>query len=506
VNTVAFSKELRALLPAFAATLATITLATQTDLHLQVRLLLLVAGLGPIVLGSLSIGHEYAYRTLTLMLGQPITRARLFATKAAVLVPMVAAIAVAVFFALPEGLERVEGARGQARALLILAPLCGLCLAPALSMLCRSPLAAIVFTIALPGVVTMAAQIAGTAIHGFRNPRAVNEFAFAVAWPAIALLCLGGALMTWHLFHRLQTLEGQTELQLPAWLRSEAAARPVARVRGPWNALIRKELRLQQLAYVVAFLYVIGASGIWGLQVYAPEFPRIQIEALSMMYSGLLAILIGAVASAEERQLGTLPAQLLQPIAMWKQWTAKVGTVVGLSLLLTIALPLLVNALIAPPYAIAVSAGPHGMRYLQRAFVPLIILTSGSLYVSSLSSSGIRAMVASMPAIVAGGLVGMIASSMLMRATLRAVRDVVVGSPMAERIAADRAIQSVTDAGLLAGLVLFAATAFWLGYTNHRRLDRSWSTLVLQVAILAAVIAGIAVLPMMVFLSLRPGA
>jgi hypothetical protein len=37
------------------------------------------------------------------MLAQPISRARLFATKAAVLLPMVAAIAAAVSFALPEG-------------------------------------------------------------------------------------------------------------------------------------------------------------------------------------------------------------------------------------------------------------------------------------------------------------------------------------------------------------------------------------------------------------------
>ena len=506
MNTAAVAKELRALLPAFVATLVTIMLATQTDPHVRLRLLLLVACLGPIVLGSMSIGHEYAYRTLTLMLGQPVARARLFATKAAVLMPMVAAIAVAVFFALPDGLERFEDARGQTGALLILAPLCGLCLAPALSMLCRSSLAAMVFTIAIPVLVTMAAQIAGTATHGFGNPRAVNEFAFAVTWPAIALLCLAGGFLTWHLFRRLQAIEGLTELELPSVMRGEAVRRPVARVHGPWSALIRKELRLQQLAYVVAFLYVIAASGIWSLQVYAPEFPRIPIEALSLMYSGLLAILIGAVASAEERQLGTLAAQLLQPLAMWKQWAVKVGTVVGVSLLLAIALPLLVNALVETPDARLVPAAPYGVRHLQRALVPMIVLTSASLYVSSLSSSGIRAMIASIPAIVAGGLVSMIASSLLMPATLQAVRDAVVGSPQAERVAAYRTIQWVTDAGLLVGLVLFAATAFWLGYANHRRLDRSPSTLVVQVAILAAIVAGIAVLPLVVFLTLRPGA
>jgi hypothetical protein len=342
------------------------------------------------------------------------------------------------------------------------------------------------------------AQIAGTAIHGFRNPLAVNDFAFAVTWPTIALLCLAGAVASWHLFNRLQALEGHAELQFPGWLRSQTAGRPVPRVHSVWSALIRKELRLQQLACVVSLLYLLAAGGIWALQEYSPEFPRIPIEALSVMYSGLVAMLIGSVASAEERQLGTLPAQLLQPIAAWKQWGAKVATVVGLSLLLAVTLPLLVGSL--------VGAGDNhvmpNMRFFKQAMVPLIIVTSISLYVSSLSSSGIRAMVASLPVIAGGLFFTALASDILVRAARRTMTFASEGVPSTDRFTAQ--IAWITDAALLAAFLMVAAVAFWLGYLNHRRIDRSRSAMLVQVATLVTVVIFVAVLPTLVFIALYP--
>lgn len=500
MNAAVFRKELRALFPVFFAALVTLALATRTARVFHLFLVLSVSVLGPIVLGAMVIGHEYAHRTLTLMLAQPISRARLLAAKAAVLFPMVAVIAAAVFFALPEGFAFPGSAQRDALTVLVLAPLCGLCLAPALSILCRSPLAAVVFTIAIPGLVMLFAQIAGTAINGFRNPLAVNDFTFAVTWPTIALLCLAGAVATWLLFQRLQAIEGHAEFQLPAWLGSESPVRSAPRVHSAWSALVRKELRLQQLAYVVSVLYLLAAGAIWALQEYAPEFPRIPVEALSVMYSGLVAMLIGSVASAEERQLGTLPAQLLQPIAAWKQWGLKVATVVGLSLLLAIALPLLVGSLVG-------TGDNHvmpNMRFFKQAMVPLIIVTSISLYVSSLSSSGIRAMVASLPVIAGGLYFTALASDILVRAARRTMTSAMEGITSADRVAVFGRLQSVTDTALLAGMVLIAVTALWFGYLNHRRIDRPGSAAVVQAAILAAAVVFVAVLPAIVILALGP--
>ena len=499
MNAAVFGKELRALFPAFLVALLMLGQSLLMPLPFRVRLVLLVAALGPIVLGSTVVGHEYAHRTLTLMLSQPAGRGRLFATKAAVLVPMVAIVSLAAFLSLPDGYDLVVSAREGARVFLILAPLCGLCVSPALSMLSRSSLAAIVFTIAIPCLVMLFAQVAGTAIHGFYNPRAVNDFAFAASWRVVALLCLAGAIATWQQFHRLQAIEGQSELQFPAWLRPAVTARPGPRVRGPWSVLIGKELRLQQLAYVVACLYVLASAAMWSLEVYAPEFPRVPIEATSLLYSGLLAILIGAVASAEERQLGTLPAQLLQPMAMWKQWLVKVAVVVGLTFLLAIALPLTVNLLTGD------FDGRLDLRArsLRRAVVP-VILTSASLYVSSLSSSGVRAMVTSLPLIGAGGLFGLLTSGIMMEAARRLLEQVPQSIPLAERLAAFRRIESITDAALFAGLVTIAAIALWLAFLNHRRIDRSRNQVAVHGAILVAALLAIAMLRPVILITLWP--
>ena len=63
-----------------------------------------------------------------------------------------------------------------------------------------------------------------------------------------------------------------------------------------------------------------------------PEFP---LAGVGILYGALLAVLIGSLASAEERQNGTLEWQLLLPMAAWKQWAVKVGTVLVLTALLS---------------------------------------------------------------------------------------------------------------------------------------------------------------------------
>jgi ABC-type transport system involved in multi-copper enzyme maturation permease subunit len=495
--TAVLRKEVRALVPTLLVAFLMLVQAALVPDVFRVRLVALVAALAPIVLGSMVIGHEYAYRTLTLMLAQPIGRHRLFAAKAAVLAAMVATVALGALLVLPESVGRFADARQETRAFLILAPLCGLCVAPALSMLCRGPLAAIVFTIAIPGMVTLFAQIAGTVLYGFNRPQAVGDFAFAVTWPAVTVLCAAGAAATWTLFHRLQGIEGDTDLQLPSWLRT-ANRRPAPRVHAPWGALVRKELRLHQLAYVVALLYLLAAGALWILQTYAPELPRIPIEALSIMYSGLLVVLLGSASSAEERQLGTLPAQLLQPVAAWQQWALKIATVAGLSLLLALALPLLVNVLMNG----LDNHVPWSLRFLRQVLVPFLILASISIYVSSLSSSGVRAMISAVPAMLGAVLLTMLASNLAV-AMMRSQRAMLT-VPTAAQIAAYRRIQSITDLGLLTGLVILAAAAFGLGFVNHRRIDRSSSALAAQVAVLLTIAVAVALFPTITAYVLSP--
>ena len=109
-------------------------------------------------------------------------------------------------------------------------------------------------------------------------------------------------------------------------------------------------------------------------------------------------VLIGSVASAEERQLGTLPSQLLLPIAARTQWAVKVATTLSLALVLGVGVPVLVS------FLFSYSEGPTGWhpRRVKETLAAAVLLTSCSLYVSSLSSSAVRAMVNSIPVVIAG--------------------------------------------------------------------------------------------------------
>ena len=96
--------------------------------------------------------------------------------------------------------------------------------------------------------------------------------------------------------------------------------------------------------------------------------------------------MIGSLASAEERQFGTLEWQLLLPLAAWKQWLVKVGVVLGLAMLLLVGLPALV---------LAGRSGPldNTLWYM----CAILLLTCTSLYISSLNTTGLRALLLSVP-------------------------------------------------------------------------------------------------------------
>ena len=67
---VALQKELRALLPTFLFTAGAVIAGGMMDMKLA-ALVLAVFCWGVVSLGAHSIGHEYSYRTLALLLAQP---------------------------------------------------------------------------------------------------------------------------------------------------------------------------------------------------------------------------------------------------------------------------------------------------------------------------------------------------------------------------------------------------------------------------------------------------
>jgi hypothetical protein len=142
--------------------------------------------------------------------------------------------------------------------------------------------------------------------------------------------------------------------------------------------LFKKELLLQRLSIAL------------GLLCLSINFflDRKSVGLWSILYASVLALLIGATASADERQFGTWQWQMLLPSSRSAQWAIKVATVLLLSSLLSGVFPLEVLRKVGRSQD--VPPGALGFMVLNAVF-----LSMAGLYASSLCSSGLKAMLLS---------------------------------------------------------------------------------------------------------------
>ncbi|HEV3484921.1 MAG TPA: hypothetical protein VG106_05910, partial [Vicinamibacterales bacterium] len=251
-----------------------------------------------------------------------------------------------------------------------------------------------------------------------------------------------------------------------------------ARVRHWSLALIAKELRLQQLTVVLFGLFAAG----WAAVLLVPQVFETASRALiplMMLYSALLSILIGSLAIAEERHLGTMDFQLLMPVAIWKQWLVKAGVAFALAATLGILVPMLMRVFLP----VGPVAGSFAMWRSHALLV--LIMTSTSLYVSSLSSSGVRAAVMSVPAIFGLMLLVQVISLVLRRA-YRSPFHMWAGSIIPVHLR-DEVLRAVTWIPL-ALAALLALTMLCLAFRNYRRGERTVRRIAFQGLCVAAVV------------------
>ena len=461
-------KESRALSLAWLACLVAMIASAVTG-NRQLRALGIPAYFfGTAALGALSIGHEYSHRTLALLLSQPARRERLLLVKLGVLAGMLLTLCAAAYNSpvirrvSPQGV-----ASGYLLATVWLPVLCGLFLAPWLTMICRSPIAGTVFTVTIPGILAVVGELIGVATYGI-TPEA-DHFRFAIIWRGTLGLCAIGAVMSWRMFMRLEAIDSSPDVRLPQWLRwttTSAGARPFTK-RQPLWLLVKKELRLQQLAIVVAGLYILGWLTVVSLGLLVSEKETDAFNALMFLYGLLISLLIGSLASAEERQLGTLEWQMILPVATWKQWAVKSGVALSLAMLLAFALPALLVS-INPT-----NMGIHRDSDFLRLYiaVPILLFTAGSLYVSSLCSSGLKALLMSLPAALGVVLFVNVIVEPLGSAVFTRV------SQLSREIARPRVAVSQFDPGFMSLLLAAVLLAMLLRFamTNHRSAERAAS-------------------------------
>jgi hypothetical protein len=456
-------KEIRALLPVWLGCATIMAAGAALDSLNAFSVAMIVYAVGTVALGSLSMGHEYTNRTLTLLLSLPVDRRRLYLVKLGVLIPMVAALAMLALVLLST--RRALDPAGAA-PILLLAVGCGLFLAPWLTMVCRSPLAGIVFALAIPGVIHVAGEAVGFARYGF-GPEAARV-RFLVVWWGMTAACAVAVVSSWRMFMRLEAIDGHdAHVRLPRWIRGAAATAPdVARPSHPLWSLARKELRLQQLTFVVSGIYVVEWATLWMLRQSIAGFDGIPIGVLTAFHSGAAALLSGSLASAEERQFGTLESQVLLPMAMWKQWAVKAGMALGLVLALGAGLPALLGSLDPSADSIHVNAAFAGVMVLSAAT---------SLYVSSLCTSGLRALLASVFVLFG---IPILLGSVVLPPVIRLLQPLLPRTALVP-LSAAAPLAVGLGTGLVALLLVF-------GLVNHRSSERGLARVWPQAAWIAA--------------------
>ena len=436
---------------------------------------------GTAALGALSIGHEYTGRTLSLLLSLPARRERLLAVKLSVLA---ATLLILWLVASSFVFGTAPASRAEQQAAALLPVLCGLFLAPWLTMACRNPIAGTVFTLAIPGVLLVIGDRIGAAKYGYGSE--MQAFRLAFVWFGTLSFCAIGGVMSWWLFTRLEAIDGPAEdMRLPHWLRSPShvgtAASQVTKRNTVW-LLVTKELRLQQLSLVMAALYaLVWTSVAWSTNFVNDSAYGYALGVGTILYAGLLSMLIGSSASAGERQIGTLEWQILLPIAAWKQWAVKVGVVLGLTMILALGVPAALGLLSRFIGVDAVS-----FSQVDSATISVTLLATGSLYVSSLCRSGLWALLMSIPAVVGSTMFLQLAFEWVGGPSFAAARQLAGNTMPTSR----RPFYFIQPEGLWLLLIAgFIAMLLGFAFANHRSADRAASRVWNQVIAMAVFVA-----------------
>ena len=500
-------KELRALAPVFLATGGLMLLCATGA---QPGLLTLGLGayvLGVSALGALSIGHEFSCDTIGQLLTQPGHRSRLLMIKLMVLAALLTLLATATAIALWPSASRLgygEAYTEPLRSPIVLIPaLLAAFVAPLLTMLSRSAIAGTVFTVGIYAGLWLIAP-------GFTSP-AFTEETVDIGFYAGTMLCIAvgvsalsavaGAVM----FNRLEFTGSHSAMAWTASRSSDASRAQALPASGhPAGALLRKELRLQTVSFVIAGLYVT----LWALYALTGSHSTevmYAFEGGTLLYQFILAMLIGAPASAEERGLGTLHWQMLQPYAAWKQWTIKAATALTLTSVLVVALPALsaIDADIVDRFWLGLRIDGGSLAFLidnWRLWIyvtTLIALTVTGLFASTFNRSSLHALLTT-------GVLAVIGALAFRAAFAAGSYAVWIGLDL-NKFYNDYALRGPVDANfstwgmddyvlakvITLGVITVAVVGFLLlllklGLTNHRAAETPRAVLMRQVLTLLA--------------------
>jgi hypothetical protein len=359
--TVPEEKELRVLLPIALCALAVMVAAGRGPEWSRISLLAYFIGCS--ALGAIAAGHDFTYRTAGWMLSLPVSRRKIWSRRLFIVAALMLPLALLVFKRTwSSGIwSASRWASFEEFAVYICAPaLGGLCLAPWLTLISRSPMFGTVFSLGIPFAVL-------ALLSRFEKP----ELIYAV----MPVLWIAGFLLGARKFMTLEIIDGATSasVELP-----RASAERFRR-RSPIVQLFKKEFMLQRLSIGLALISICLTL------LLKPDYA----QYWTLAYSVALLLLIASIASADERQMGTAEWQTLVPVAFWKQWLIKFAVTWGLAVVVGMALPITVLVFKLGDFQ---KLGINDGLLEALIFLSASLLVVITLYISSLCNSGLKAL------------------------------------------------------------------------------------------------------------------
>jgi ABC-2 family transporter protein len=331
-------KEIRLLLPSWIAAvlLALPPICTRSDDGIPVFLLFM----GMAMLALTSIGRETSLNTFSLLLAQPMERARIWKIKLSVLAAAFLVVFAVWRLAIIFSFKDYGGSEADPEASAAVLIAGSLVLVSAFTgglwatLLLRQIAGAFWLTLLVPAV------LAGFTA-AFLSENGSDYTVIAVLCVVLGIYSVGGFLFARWLFFRAQDV-GWTGgiISLPEWKFFAAGydADNSQRKRKPIFALLKKEFQLQQVGLMGAAGLLILHIGIIALRTHHQFARNSAGEILTSIFWMLwlvLPVMIGSMAVAEERRLGVMEGQLCLPVSRRVQFLIKgllalfLGTLLG---------------------------------------------------------------------------------------------------------------------------------------------------------------------------------
>lgn len=330
-------------------------------------------GFGVMLLGLAPFGQEFSLGTFPSLLAQPLQRNRIWLTKL-LLISAAALFALLVFvFSIHLRLDSILSAVTQQIQDLELSAnhfnninlpwylnfqksliadlhsfvfwrvgfilvLVGLAGGLWTSLLFRQTGAALWFTILVPGAIFVC-------VDWFMPENSAHNF---VAFVTLGIYSVAGFVWARRMFMEAQDAQWLGGTISLSGLGSSRVEVDSARARswGPLRALLRKELQSQQINFLIAFgllvLHLCTLASRWFHTGPKNSQLRFVLEAIPYLWL-LLPWLLGSVAVAEERKLGTMESQMCLPASRRLQFIVKFCVAMVLGVVLGAAVPWLIE-------------------------------------------------------------------------------------------------------------------------------------------------------------------